>query len=49
MPFTAGEGVRTEISAKFTRSSVERMFAEARFELRDWYTDEAEAIGERVA
>lgn len=43
--FAVGEETRTEISAKFTRPSVERMFAEAKFDLCDWYTDEARTFG----
>ena len=37
--FRAGEGVRTEISAKFTRESAAGMFAEADLELVELYTD----------
>jgi L-histidine N-alpha-methyltransferase len=39
VPFRAGEGIRTEISAKFTREGVERMFDEADLALLDWRTD----------
>ena len=37
--FERGEGVRTEISAKFTRDSAARTFEEAGLELLDLYTD----------
>jgi L-histidine N-alpha-methyltransferase len=37
--FGAGEGMRTEISAKFTREEVDRMFDEAGLALLDWRTD----------
>jgi L-histidine Nalpha-methyltransferase len=38
--FSAGEELRTEISAKFTRERVEADFAAAGLELERWYTDE---------
>jgi L-histidine N-alpha-methyltransferase len=37
--FAAGEELRTEISAKFTRARVESDFAAAGLQLSDWYTD----------
>jgi L-histidine Nalpha-methyltransferase len=37
--FAAGEELRTEISAKFTRARVEADFASAGLELEQWYTD----------
>jgi L-histidine N-alpha-methyltransferase len=37
--FTAGEEVRTEVSAKFRREGVERELAEAGFALDHWWTD----------
>ena len=37
--FAAGEELRTEISAKFTRARVEADFAAAGLELEQWYTD----------
>jgi L-histidine N-alpha-methyltransferase len=37
--FEAGEELRTEISAKFTRERVEADFAAAGLELEQWYTD----------
>jgi L-histidine N-alpha-methyltransferase len=37
--FAAGEEMRTEISAKFRRATVERELAAAGFELLDWWTD----------
>ncbi len=37
--FGAGEGMRTEISAKFTRKEVDRMFDDAGLALLDWRTD----------
>ena len=41
--FLAGEELRTEISAKFTRERVERDFAAAGLRLDAWYTDEDSA------
>jgi L-histidine N-alpha-methyltransferase len=38
--FTAGEELRTEISAKFTRPRLEADFAAAGLVLEDWFTDE---------
>jgi L-histidine N-alpha-methyltransferase len=40
--FAAGEELRTEISAKFTRSRVEADFLAAGLALDQWYTDEDE-------
>lgn len=40
--FRAGETVRTEISVKFTRQSVERALAEAGLRVQAWLTDEQE-------
>jgi L-histidine N-alpha-methyltransferase len=37
--FSAGEELRTEISAKFSRERVEHELAAAGLELRTWYTD----------
>jgi L-histidine N-alpha-methyltransferase len=37
--FAAGEELRTEISAKFTRSRLESDFESAGLELEQWYTD----------
>ena len=37
--FAAGEELRTEISAKFTRRRIEADFRAARLELESWYTD----------
>jgi L-histidine N-alpha-methyltransferase len=39
--FAAGEEMRTEISAKFTRASLERAYAEAELELSAWFSDAA--------
>jgi L-histidine Nalpha-methyltransferase len=39
--FGAGEEMRTEISAKFTRQRLEAVYAEAGLELRGWFTDAA--------
>jgi L-histidine N-alpha-methyltransferase len=39
--FAAGESMRTEISAKFTRARVEREFATAGLRLASWWTDRA--------
>jgi L-histidine N-alpha-methyltransferase len=38
--FTRDEDIRTEISCKFTRTSLEREFAAAGLDLISWYTDE---------
>jgi L-histidine N-alpha-methyltransferase len=37
--FTAGEEMRTELSCKFTRTSLERSYAEAGLEMTDFFTD----------
>ncbi|MFL5956212.1 MAG: L-histidine N(alpha)-methyltransferase, partial [Solirubrobacterales bacterium] len=37
--FAAGEEVRTEISAKFTRARLESDYAAAGLRLTDWWTD----------
>lgn len=37
--FDAGERMRTEVSCKYTRDSVERMLTEAGLALRDWFSD----------
>jgi L-histidine Nalpha-methyltransferase len=39
--FAAGEELRTEISAKFTREALESIYAEAGLELAGWFTDSA--------
>jgi L-histidine N-alpha-methyltransferase len=39
VPFAAGEEMRTEISAKFRRESVERELAAAGLRLTHWWTD----------
>jgi L-histidine N-alpha-methyltransferase len=39
IPFAEGEGVRTEISAKFTRRSAGEMSAGASLELLELYAD----------
>ena len=41
VPFAAGEEMRTEVSAKFTRPRVERELRAAALELVEWWTDEA--------
>ena len=41
VPFAAGEEMRTEVSAKFTRPRVERELRAAGLELVEWWTDEA--------
>ncbi len=45
VPFEAGEGMRTEISAKFTRESVGEMFHESGLELLNLYTDDEDLFG----
>jgi len=37
--FAAGEEMRTEVSAKFTRARVERELRAAGMELVEWWTD----------
>jgi L-histidine N-alpha-methyltransferase len=39
VPFAAGEEMRTEISAKFTRAQLERTFSRVGLELIEWWTD----------
>ncbi len=39
--FASGEEMRTEISAKFTRERLERVYEEAGLELAGWFTDPA--------
>ena len=43
--FGAGEGMRTEISTKFTPESAEGMLAEVGLAPVRWYTDEKELVG----
>jgi L-histidine N-alpha-methyltransferase len=45
VPFKEGEGVRTEISTKFTPESVAEAFEEAGLRLLDLYTDEEDLFG----
>jgi L-histidine N-alpha-methyltransferase len=45
VPFTAGEEMRTEISAKFRRSGVAAELAAAGLELRSWWTDARARFG----
>jgi L-histidine Nalpha-methyltransferase len=45
VPFEAGEGMRTEISHKFTRESAGAMFSESGFELLNLYTDDEDLFG----
>lgn len=39
LAFAEGESIRTEISRKFTRASVEALFRDAGLELSEWWTD----------
>ncbi len=39
--FDAGETVRTEVSAKFTRAGLQQEYAEAGLRLHSWWTDPA--------
>jgi len=39
--FAAGEEMRTEISSKFTRERLERIYADAELEMSGWFTDAA--------
>jgi L-histidine N-alpha-methyltransferase len=43
--FSAGEELRTEISAKFRRDGIAGELAEAGFELTRWWTDSADRFG----
>jgi L-histidine Nalpha-methyltransferase len=43
--FAKGEEMRTEVSAKFRRSGVERELAVAGFVMRSWWTDPAGQFG----
>jgi L-histidine N-alpha-methyltransferase len=45
VPFEEGEGIRTEISTKFTRESAGAMFGESGFELLKLYTDAEDLFG----
>ena len=45
VPFEEGEGVRTEISAKFTRESAAGAFREAGLRMLDLYTDPEDLFG----
>jgi L-histidine N-alpha-methyltransferase len=47
--FAAGEELRTEISAKFTRARLEADYAAAGLELRGWYTDPGELFAVTLA
>jgi L-histidine N-alpha-methyltransferase len=47
--FAAGEELRTEISAKFTRPRLEEDFARAGLELTDWFTDGEELFALSLA
>jgi L-histidine N-alpha-methyltransferase len=47
--FAAGEELRTEISAKFTRRRIEGDYAAAGLELRGWYTDPEELFAVTLA
>ena len=45
IPFEEGEGMRTEISTKFTLESVDRAFGESGLRMLDLYTDDQELFG----
>ena len=47
--FAAGEELRTEISAKFTRARLEADFEAAGLELERWYTDDDELFALSLA
>ena len=42
--FAAGEMIRTEVSCKYTRGSVESILDRAGLRLEHWFTDEAESF-----
>jgi len=43
--FEKGEGMRTEISTKFTRESIASTFDEAGLRMLDLYTDDKDLFG----
>ncbi len=45
VPFDKGEGMRTEISTKFTRESIASTFDEAGLRMLDLYTDDKDLFG----
>ena len=47
--FEDGETIRTEISVKFTRATIERAFAEAGLDLRAWFTDSGQRFALALA
>ena len=47
--FAAGEHVRTEISAKFRPSGIERELADAGFTVERWWTDSQQRFGVSLA
>jgi L-histidine N-alpha-methyltransferase len=40
LSFEEGERIRTEISCKYDRASVERLLSAAGFRLEHWFTDD---------
>jgi L-histidine N-alpha-methyltransferase len=49
VPFAEGEEMRTEISAKFTRSQLERTYSRVGLELLEWWTDPDEMFALSLA
>ena len=49
VPFAAGEEMRTELSCKFTRESLERSYAESGLELVEFWTDPADQFALSLA
>ena len=49
VPFAAGEEMRTEISAKFTRFQLERTYSRVGLELLEWWTDPDEMFALSLA
>lgn len=49
IPFSRGETIRTEISRKFTRQSVERLLAKAGLRLEAWYASPDPSFGLSVS
>jgi L-histidine N-alpha-methyltransferase len=49
VPFEEGEGMRTEISTKFTRESMETSFREAGLHMLGLYTDDEDLFGLALA
>ena len=49
LDLAGGETIRTEVSAKFTRATVDEMLGEASMQLEEWFTDPAERFALALA